>query len=134
MEETDSFLEPLSVDTLLPAVPRKLLVVTTLVADDDSEPLRGLPDALFTLAPSAAAVPDFSTAAAASNHPPPAEEEKEPLGPSPRLLVLLLCILLSVQSPLTRRAPLSTVLVEPREHRACSKGFFLSVLSGLGNV
>lgn len=137
MEEMDSFLEPLSADTLLPAVPWKLLVVITLLAGDDSDPPRGLPGALITPAPPAAAVPAFSTAAAASNHPPPppaAVEEIESLGPSPRLLGLLLCVLLSVQSPLTRRRPLLAAPDERRPRSARSKGLPVSVAPTFGDV
>lgn len=115
-------------------MPWKLLVVTTLLADDDSDPLRGLPGTLVTLAPPAAAVPAFSTAAAASSHPPPADEETESLGPSPRLLAALLFVLLSVQSPLTRRVPLLAVPVKRRPRSACSKGLPVSVVSALGDV
>lgn len=121
-EETDPLLEPLSADTLLPDVPWKLCFVTTLFTGDDSDPPRGLPGALFTPATPAVAETDLSTAAAASNQPPPAEEETELLGPSPRRRVMLLCILLSVQSPLTRRALPQALLVERRPRSARSKG------------
>lgn len=132
-EETDSFLELRSVDTLLPDVPWKLFAVITLLAEEDSDPLRGLPDAAFTPTP-AAAVPAFSTAAAASSHPPPADEETGPPKPSPRFLVVLLCILLSAQSPLTRRVPLLAVLVKRRPRSACSKGLPVSGVSTLGDL